>query len=122
MKKPVVSHEHAQARYTSYVIGFVLSLATTLGAFFLVINKVWPPETLMYIVIGIAALQLLIQSVFFLHLGQGKSWKSVTFWFTLLMVLIIGVGSVWIMHNLNYNMMDMNPEQMLEYMIENQGI
>lgn len=122
MKKPILDHHTAQVRYTSYIVGFILSILTTLMAFIFVINEVWPKETLMYVVLIIAVTQLAVQMVFFLHLGQGSRWKSVTFWFTLLVVFIIAIGTIWIMHNLNYNMMDMTPEQMQQYMYENQGI
>lgn len=121
-KKPVLNHHDAQVRYTSYIVGFVLSVLTTLLAFIFVVNHVWPKETLMYVVLIIAVAQLAVQMVFFLHLGQGSRWKSVTFWFTLLVVLIIAIGTIWIMHNLNYNMMHMTPDQMHQYMNENEGI
>lgn len=122
MKKPAVSHEQAQMRYASYVVGFVLSVLTTLAAFLFVMNGLLPKDTLVYVVLGIAALQLTVQMVFFLHLGQGSRWKALTFWFTLLLLLIIVIGTIWIMHNLDYNMMHMTPDQMQQYMNENEGI
>jgi cytochrome o ubiquinol oxidase operon protein cyoD len=71
---------------------------------------------------AIAVVQLIVQMVFFLHLGSGSRWKLVTFYFTLLVVVIVVIGTIWIMNNLDYNMMRMNPEQMEEYMRNNQGI
>ena len=121
MSNPVDS-KHSEARYTSYIVGFVLSLATTLLAFFFVINNLWPKEMLMYIVMAIAVIQLVVQLVFFLHLGQGSRWKTITFVFAALVVLIVVIGSIWIMHNLDYNMMHMSPDQMVQYMKENEGI
>ena len=38
------------------------------------------------------------------------------------MVLIVVIGSLWIMHNLNYNMMHMSPQEQLQYMHDNEGI
>jgi cytochrome o ubiquinol oxidase operon protein cyoD len=70
----------------------------------------------------IAVIQLVVQLVFFLHLGQGNRWKTITFVFAGLVVLIVVVGSIWIMHNLDYNMMHMSPDQMVQYMKENEGI
>lgn len=110
------------ARYTSYVIGFVLSIVTTLLAYFMVVNQLLPKEMLIYAVLAIAVVQLIVQMVFFLHLGQGSRWKAATFYFTLLVVLIVVIGTIWIMHNLDYNMMHMSPDQMREYMQKNQGI
>ena len=122
MKKPQLDHPHSQARYLSYVVGFVLSIATTLLAYFFVVYGLLPKELLIYVVLAIAIVQLVVQLVFFLHLGRGNRWKLMTFLFALLVVLVVVVGSLWIMHNLDYNMMQMSPEQMSEYMKANEGI
>jgi cytochrome o ubiquinol oxidase operon protein cyoD len=119
---PKLDHHHSPAKYISYVVGFVLSIATTLLAYFFVVNQLWPAEVLMYIVLGIAIVQLVIQLVFFLHLGRGNRWKVLTFLFAVLVVLVVVIGSLWIMHHLDYNMMKMTPEQMNQYMSENEGI
>jgi len=66
--------------------------------------------------------QLIVQMVFFLHIGRGSHWKAVTFVFTAIFVLIVVVGTIWIMNNLNYNMMDMSPTEMQQYMEHNEGI
>ena len=116
------NHGHSNAKYRAYIIGFVLSMITTVLAYILVVNNVLPKEILIYAVMGIAVVQLVIQLVFFLHLGQGGRWKLVTFIFAVLIVLIVVVGSIWIMHNLDYNMMKMSPDQMTEYMKANEGI
>ncbi|MDB5162414.1 MAG: cyoD [Candidatus Saccharibacteria bacterium] len=119
---PKLDHRHSPAKYISYVVGFVLSLATTLLAYFFVVNELWPKESLIYTVMGIAVVQLVIQLVFFLHLGRGNRWKVLTFLFAVLVVLVVVVGSLWIMQNLDYNMMHMSPDQMTQYMSENEGI
>ncbi len=121
MKATIDSH-HAKLRYVSYIVGFVLSIITTLVAYFLVLNQVWEKEMLTYVVMGIAVVQLIVQLVFFLHLGRGNPWKLITFVSALLIVLIVVIGSLWIMHNLDYKMMTMTPEQMEQYMVENEGI
>ena len=79
-------------------------------------------QTLVYIVLGVAVLQLVVQLVFFLHIGRGSALKAVTFAFAILVVLIVVVGSIWIMNNLNYSMMRMSPDQMQLYMHHNEGI
>jgi len=122
MMQPGVTKQQSRAKYMTYIIGFVLSLITTLISYFLVVYEVWPKEMLTYVVMGIAVLQLFIQLVFFLHLGRGSRWKVVTFAFALLVVLIVVVGSLWIMHNLDYNMMHMSPDQMTQYMKAHEGI
>ena len=121
MSKPAVK-QNSRSAYTSYVIGFVLSIITTLMAYIFVVNDLWSMDVLVFIVLGIAIVQLVVQMVFFLHIGHGSRWKAVTFYFTLLVVAIIVVGTIWIMYHLDYNMMQMSPGEMKEYMHENQGI
>ncbi|MFZ1301485.1 MAG: cytochrome o ubiquinol oxidase subunit IV [Candidatus Microsaccharimonas sp.] len=122
MKTHQLDHRHSQTRYISYIVGFGLSIVTTLMAYFFVVNELWPKETLIYVVMGIAVVQLVVQLVFFLHLGRGNRWKLLTFIFAMLVVLIVVVGSLWIMQNLDYNMMHMSPDEMQQYMVENEGI
>ena len=122
MKKLLLETRHDEAKYISYVVGFILSIAATLIAYLFVIHHVWPKEMLVYVVLGIAVVQLVIQAVFFLHIGRGSRLKLVTFAFAILIVLIIVVGSIWIMNNLNYTMMRMSPDQMQVYMHQHEGI
>ncbi len=118
--KPTV--DRSPARYISYIIGFVLSILTTLIAYFLVVYEVLPQQALVITVLSIAVVQLVVQLIFFLHLGRGNKWKLLTFIFAFLVVLTVVVGSLWIMYNLDYNMMTMSPEQMEQYMKDNEGI
>lgn len=122
MKKPELEHRHSPVPYVSYVVGFVLSIITTLIAYFFVVNELWSKEVLVYIVLGIAMVQLIVQMVFFLHIGRGTHWKALTFVFTAIIILILVVGSIWVMDNLNYNMMNMSPDEMNKYMSEHEGI
>lgn len=101
----------------SYTIGFVLSLGLTYLAYLAATNRIWDGWSLTFGLMGLAALQLMVQLIFFLHLGRGadKRWSASTFWFALLTIGIIAIGSLWIMHNMNYNMM--SPEVMNEHMM-----
>ena len=97
----------------TYTIGFTLSLGLTLAAYILVTQHVrsghtaYSHDNLTIAVMVFAILQLFVQLLFFLHLGSEAKpkWNVVTFLFMLLVVLIVGIGSIWIMHNLDYNMM-----------------
>jgi len=108
----------------SYVIGFVMSAATTVVAYILVVERIWPTDVIIFTVVGLAILQLVIQLVFFLHLGQekGQYWTLVTFWFAILVIAILVGGSIWVMYHLNYNMMNMTPQEQAQYMAHNEGI
>lgn len=103
----------------SYVIGFILAVALTLLAYVIVVNQLLSGMLLAAVLMGLAAVQLLVQLIFFLHLGRdkGSRFNVASFYFMLMVLIIVVAGSLWIMHNLNYNMM-MTPEQMNEYMLK----
>lgn len=108
----------------SYIIGFVMSVAITIMAYVLVVEKIWPNDAIIFTVAGLAVLQLIVQLIFFLHLGQSKGqfWTMVTFWFAILVIFILVAGSIWVMYHLNHNMMDMTPAQQTQYMKNNESI
>lgn len=89
--------------YKAYFIGFVLSLMLTLISFSLVVMRLIDGQTLIYTVVGLALVQAIIQLVFFLHVGQEAkpNWSLVVFYFMVALLLIISLGSLWIMYNLN---------------------
>ena len=103
----------------SYIVGFVCAILLTCIAYFLVVDRVLSGTLLVWALMGLALVQVLVQLVFFLHFGQGKEakWNNAAFYFMLIVLVILVIGSLWIMQNLNYNMM-MTPEQMDEYMLK----
>lgn len=113
---------------SGYVTGFVLSLACTLLAFWIVYTHVenshmiFSHAVIVPMLAILAFSQFVVQLVYFLHLGTESKprWRLLVFWFMIAIVLIIVVGSIWIMNNLNYNMMH-SPEQSLQYIDKNQG-
>jgi cytochrome o ubiquinol oxidase operon protein cyoD len=90
----------------SYVVGFVLSVALTLAAYFAVTHHAFGRTGLIATVCTLAGVQLMVQLLFFLHLGrEGKPRFSLwTFVFMLMILVIVVGGSLWIMNNLNYHM------------------
>ena len=93
----------------SYLIGFLLSLLLTLASFFLVLNKTLSGKFLTYTLIGLALIQAIFQLLFFLHLGQEAKprWETIVFGFMVLLLLIIVLGSLWIMADLDDRLMQM---------------
>ncbi|MGE5041722.1 MAG: cytochrome o ubiquinol oxidase subunit IV [Candidatus Levyibacteriota bacterium] len=97
---------------SNYLIGFILSLVLTLGSYVLVMYHlktlhVFPPDALLGILLPVfAVVQLLIQLLYFLHLGQESKPRLnlQLFLSTVFIVLMIVIGSIWIMDHLNYNM------------------
>ncbi len=99
---------HSHGSYKEYFIGFVLSILLTIVPYNLVVSKVISASFTLVTVMVVAVLQLLVQVIFFLHLGSESKpkWNQLAFLFTLFVVFILVGGSMWIMYNLNYNMMD----------------
>lgn len=128
MSKPeTASHEHqaAHGSYVSYIVGFVLSIALTLVAYFTVVNDWLSGRGALLFVATLAVVQLLVQLLFFLHMGQerGPRWNLMTFIYAGMVVVIVVIGSLWIMYNLNYNMVhEMTPEELERAIIEDEGI
>lgn len=102
---------------TPYIVGFGLAVLLTLVAYELTVNHRLSGGLLIGLIMGLAAVQLVVQLVFFLHLGRekGSRWNVASFLFMLLILLIVVVGSLWIMYSLNYNM-HMTPQQMDDFM------
>lgn len=92
----------------SYSIGFALSLALTFIPYFLVTHSMLSRPLLIACIVLAALIQLVIQLGFFLHvnLQQKERPRLHTFIFTAFMVVVVVAGSLWIMHDLNYFMMD----------------
>lgn len=106
-------------RIAKYIVGFVLSLATTLVAYLVVKDGLYTGTELLWVLGGLAITQMAVQLVFFLHIGEapGVRVRTLAFSFMSLILVITVVGSIWIMHHLNYRMMDMTPDQKTEYMM-----
>lgn len=91
----------------AYIIGFIASLLLTTISFLLVIAKAVSGPTLAYTIVALALVQALFQLIFFLHVGQEAKprWETLTFCFMFMILLIIAIGTLWIMHDLNERMM-----------------
>ena len=101
----------------TYSAGFVLSVILTLLAFWVVTAKVYSPAFTVGVIVTLAIIQLFVQLIFFLHLGDEAKprWRLVTLGFGIGVVVIVVFGSLWIMDHLNYNMMQGHgPEHYLE--------
>ncbi len=96
----------SQGTRTSYVVGFLLSIILTLIPYYLVVNRVLANSTLILVIVLLGVAQLVVQLVFFLHVNAKSKarWNLIALLFTILMVLILAIGSLWIMHNLDYSM------------------
>lgn len=102
------------ATVQGYVIGFVLSVVLTAIPFWLVMAKLLPPQATKFIILGFAAVQVVVHMVYFLHLNAKVEggWSMLAFLFTLIVVLIMLSGSIWVMYHMNANMMPVDPQTM----------
>jgi cytochrome o ubiquinol oxidase operon protein cyoD len=116
-----MKHE-AHGSVTSYVIGFGLSIVLTLAAYVLVANQLLHGQALVAAIIGLALIQLFVQLFFFLHLGSETRprWNLTSLLFAALVVVILVIGSLWIMYNLDYHAMDSH--EVDKTIMEDEGI
>jgi cytochrome o ubiquinol oxidase operon protein cyoD len=111
-------HPHgAQGTFSSYVIGFVLSVILTAIPFWLVMANVLN-DTLKtsIVVMALAAVQIVVHMIYFLHMNTKSEggWTFLALAFTLTLVVITLVGSIWVMYHMDQNMMPMSPHQALQ--------
>ncbi len=96
--------------FATYAVGLVLALGLTGIAFWVAQTKLlWAPG----IPVGLAVLaiaQMGVHLVFFLHLSTGPDNTNnvLALAFGIIIVFLIVAGSLWIMSNLNHNMMPMS--------------
>ena len=103
----VAGESHASIK--SYVIGFVLSVILTAIPFGLVMNTGhygFSIETVLAAILALAVVQVFVHMVYFLHMDRSaeQRWNVVAFAFTLLILVIVVAGSIWVMHNATTNM------------------
>lgn len=104
----------------SYLTGFMLAAVLTVIPFWLVMGHVLSSTLITtLIVLGLAAAQIVVHVVYFLHLDtkSEKGWNMLAFIFTMVLVVIVLGASVWVMYNESANMMPMSPK----YMNHHQG-
>ena len=82
------------SKLTSYVVGYFLSLIFTFIPYYLVVNHRVVGPILLVTILTFAMVQLLVQVVFFLHLGRGADAKANVYFFigTVSAMLIVVVG------------------------------
>jgi cytochrome o ubiquinol oxidase operon protein cyoD len=108
-------HAHGEAGHGSlkgYLIGFGLSVVLTAIPFWLVMGDVLGNATTTAIVIMLfAGAQIVVHMIYFLHMNTRSEggWSMMALIFTVVIVVIMLAGSLWVMYHLNNNMMPMAP-------------
>jgi cytochrome o ubiquinol oxidase subunit IV len=97
-----------------YTIGFLLSAVLTAVPFWLVMGDVsWSKQTVAFVVMAFAAVQMVVHMVYFLHMSPKSEdgWTLTSLVFTLVLVVITLAGSLWVMYHLDSNMMPRHETQ-----------
>lgn len=115
-----MNKQHLTAK--PYIIGFGLSLLFTIVPYLLVTKDILSGGVLLFGLALFAVLQVFVQLIYFLHLGNEKRPRLQTwaFMFMTMVVVIVVFGSIWIMNSLNYNMAP--GHQIDEYIQEEEAI
>lgn len=101
---------------SGYAIGFVLSVILTVIPFWLVMSgTITHSGAAGLCLLGIGAVQIVVHMIYFLHMSSKSEggWNMLAMIFTVMVLVIMLAGSVWVMYHLNHNMMPaMNAQQM----------
>lgn len=101
-----------------YWTGFLLSVVLTAIPFALVMTgAIADTRITAGIIMVAAAVQIVVHMVYFLHMTTKSEagWTFMALIFTIIIVVIVIAGSLWVMVNMNANMMppmEMTPAQM----------
>jgi cytochrome o ubiquinol oxidase operon protein cyoD len=108
---------NAHGTFRTYVTGFVLAVILTAIPFWLVMGNVLDDTLKTSIVImGLAAVQIVVHMIYFLHMNTKSEggWTFIALVFTLTLVVVTLVGSIWVMYHMDQNMMPMSPHEALQ--------
>ena len=95
--------------YRGNTTGFILSLLLTLASFGMVMSGKIPASLTLFIIVTLAVLQIIAQMHFFLHLDNSPAqrWNVMILIYTLIIIVFLVVGTLWIMYNTGIRMMPM---------------
>lgn len=103
------NHDPAHGTPGGYVTGMALSLLLTFASFGAVMTHVVSKGVGLATIVVLCVVQLVVQLVYFLHIGTSRDQRANTGIFictAFLIAVIVGL-SLWVMHNANVNMMPM---------------
>lgn len=100
-------HEGNHGSVKSYMIGFLLSVVLTVIPFWLVMAHVLPKGLTLVAIFLFAIVQVLVHLKYFLHLDFSTDgrWNTLSFIFTMLVIVMLVGLSIWIIFSANALMM-----------------
>ena len=114
-----MSMQKIQGSVKIYIIGLVVCMLLTVVPYYLVVRPFLFGWHAIAAVIGLAIIQVFVQLILFLHLGDEEHprWNLMAFLFMALVLVIVVFGSLWIMYNLEQRTMPT-----MEYMRAHEGM
>jgi cytochrome o ubiquinol oxidase operon protein cyoD len=93
--------------FGTYLLGFILAIVLTAIPFALVMTSALPLTPAVVILVVLAAVQIVVHLVLFLHLDRWSALRHVgaVFAYTLVILAILVGATVWIMYHLTTNLM-----------------
>lgn len=119
--EPMAHHASGEAHGSrrDYVIGFLLSVVLTAIPFALVMTNAFSdPRVTAGIVTAMAMVQIVVHMIYFLHMNtkSESGWTLMALIFTIIIVVIVVAGSLWVMYHMNLNMMPEMASEAMEAM------
>ena len=114
LRTPGVDVHGSTGRWPTYAIGFVLAAALTAASFGLAVSHWLTPASLVAALIVLAIAQMIVHLIFFLHITTAPAHNTniLALLVTLLIIVLVVVGSLTIMAQLNTHMVPM--DQMMQ--------
>lgn len=126
MSNPLEHHDHSAHAHDrhddatdhgsvkGYAAGFILSVILTAIPFAIVMKGgLGNPVATALVVLAFAAVQIVVHMVYFLHMSAKSEtgWTLLSTIFTVIVVVIMLSGSIWVMYHMNANMMPQSDTQ-----------
>ncbi|OAN60058.1 cytochrome o ubiquinol oxidase subunit IV [Sphingomonas sp. TDK1] len=101
-------HDAPHSTRGGYITGFLLSVVLTAIPFGIVMGG-WIADTTLAVGIcaALAMVQIVVHMIYFLHMNSKseQGWTLMALVFTIIIIVIALAGSLWVMFNMNLNMM-----------------
>lgn len=107
-------HDTPHGTIGGYVTGFILSVVLTAIPFWIVWSNVFDSTVVTSVVVmAFAIVQIFVHMIYFLHMNTKSEggWTFIALVFTMTLVIVTLVGSIWVMYHMDRNMMPMTPHE-----------
>ena len=103
-------HEDPLVGIRGYLVGLVLAALLTVGSFWVAAGGIVFGPAIPVALVALAIAQMGVHIVFFLHISTGPDNTNnvLALAFGVLIVFLVLVGTLWIMANLQHNMVSMD--------------